>query len=50
MKATLKDILFNLMKRPTEQKVKFRNRYGIELAGDLYTPKNASGKLLLQSQ
>lgn len=26
-------------------KVKFRNRYGIELVGDLYTPKNVSGKL-----
>ena len=25
--------------------MRFRNRYGIELAGDLYTPKNAQGKL-----
>ncbi len=27
------------------QKVHFKNRYGIRLTGDLYTPKNASGKL-----
>ena len=27
------------------KKVKFTNRYGITLAGDLYTPKNAEGKL-----
>ncbi len=27
------------------KKVTFRNRYGIELAADMYTPKNASGKL-----
>ncbi|MBR1713094.1 MAG: alpha/beta hydrolase [Alloprevotella sp.] len=27
------------------RKVTFRNRYGIELAADLYTPKNAEGKL-----
>ncbi|MGC4029328.1 MAG: alpha/beta fold hydrolase [Steroidobacteraceae bacterium] len=27
------------------RKVTFRNRYGITLAGDLYQPKNASGKL-----
>ena len=26
-------------------KVTFRNRYGIELAADMYTPKNASGKM-----
>ncbi|MBO7566369.1 MAG: alpha/beta hydrolase, partial [Bacteroidales bacterium] len=26
-------------------KVSFRNRYGIELAADMYTPKNASGKM-----
>ena len=25
--------------------MRFRNRYGIELAGDLYTPKNSKGKL-----
>ena len=27
------------------RKVTFRNRYGIELAADMYTPKNAKGKL-----
>ena len=27
------------------KKVNFKNRYGITLAGDLYTPKNAEGKL-----
>ena len=27
------------------RKVTFHNRYGIELAADLYTPKNAAGKL-----
>ena len=25
--------------------MRFRNRYGSELAGDLYTPKNSKGKL-----
>lgn len=28
------------------QKVTFKNRYGITLVGDLYTPKNSSGKKL----
>ena len=27
------------------KKVTFKNRYGIELAADMYTPKNAEGKL-----
>ena len=27
------------------EKVHFKNRYGIELTGDLYSPKNAKGKL-----
>ncbi len=27
------------------EKVSFKNRYGIELVGDLYTPKNTKGKL-----
>ncbi len=27
------------------EKVHFKNRYGIELTGDLYTPKNTKGKL-----
>ena len=29
----------------TREKVLFRNRYGIELAGDLYRPQGATGKL-----
>ena len=27
------------------RKVTFKNRYGIELAADMYTPKNAEGRL-----
>ncbi|MBO6102954.1 MAG: hypothetical protein J6P03_06835, partial [Opitutales bacterium] len=27
------------------RKVEFTNKYGIVLVGDLYTPKNAKGKL-----
>ncbi len=27
------------------EKVRFHNRYGIELAGDLYLPKGSGGKL-----
>ena len=27
------------------KKVTFKNRYGIELAADMYTPKGATGKL-----
>ena len=30
------------------KKVNFINRYGITLAADQYTPKNASGKVLIQ--
>ena len=29
----------------SHEKVAFPNRYGITLAADLYTPKNAEGKL-----
>ncbi len=36
---------FKLNENVTRTKVKFHNRYGIELAGDLYAPKNAEGKL-----
>lgn len=36
---------FKLNENVTRTKVKFHNRYGIELAGDLYVPKNAEGKL-----
>ena len=28
---------------PKSEKVSFHNRYGIELAADMYTPKNAEG-------
>ncbi|MGG7466695.1 MULTISPECIES: alpha/beta hydrolase [Bacteroidota] len=31
---------FELSDKVTRQKVHFKNRYGIELTGDLYTPKN----------
>jgi fermentation-respiration switch protein FrsA (DUF1100 family) len=37
---------FQLSDKVTRQKVTFRNRYGISLAGDLYLPKNAGGKSL----
>ena len=36
---------FQLRDTVTREKVHFHNRYGIELAGDLYLPKEAAGKL-----
>lgn len=36
---------FPLRDTVRREKVKFHNRYGIELAGDLYLPQNATGKL-----
>lgn len=36
---------FELNEGVTREKVKFHNRYGIELVGDLYTPVNASGNM-----
>ena len=45
MKATYEGYTYKLNEKVNRTKVKFRNRYGIELAGDLYTPKNISGKL-----
>ncbi len=39
------DKTFPLSDKVNHQKVTFRNRYGITLAADLYTPKNAEGKL-----
>ncbi len=36
---------FELNENAVRTKVKFHNRYGIELVGDLYTPKNANGKM-----
>lgn len=38
------DKVFTKSDKADVQKVKFKNRYGIELAGDLYTPKNAAAK------
>ncbi len=39
------DKTFPKSEKVTHQKVIFHNRYGITLAADLYTPKNAAGKL-----
>ena len=39
------DKTFPLSDKVDHKKVTFRNRYGIELAADMYTPKNAEGKL-----
>ena len=36
---------FPLRDTVRREKVKFHNRYGIELAGDLYLPQNTTGKL-----
>jgi hypothetical protein len=36
---------FQLSDKLTRQKVTFKNRYGITLAGDLYVPKNNSNKV-----
>jgi uncharacterized protein len=37
---------FKVSEKVTRQKVKFKNRYGILLAGDLYLPKNPGSKSL----
>lgn len=39
------DKVFPQSDRVNHSKVTFRNRYGITLAADLYTPRNVSGKL-----
>ena len=39
------DKVFPLSDKVNHKKVTFKNRYGIELAADMYTPKNAAGKL-----
>ena len=39
------DKVFPKSENVDHKKVTFRNRYGIELAADMYTPKNAQGKL-----
>nr|WP_255417148.1 alpha/beta hydrolase [Proteiniphilum sp. X52] len=49
MNSTLKltqewDKIFPKSDKVEHQKVTFKNRYGITLAGDLYTPKNIDGK------
>ena len=36
---------FPLRGTVTREKVRFHNRYGIELAGDLYRPRDAAGPL-----
>jgi fermentation-respiration switch protein FrsA (DUF1100 family) len=36
---------FELDEKVERTSVRFKNRFGIELAGDLYVPKNASGQL-----
>lgn len=35
---------FQLSDQVTREKVTFKNRYGIELAGDLYIPKNSGNQ------
>lgn len=39
------DKVFALSEKVSHRKVTFKNQYGITLAGDLYMPKNAAGKL-----
>ncbi|WP_418887497.1 alpha/beta hydrolase [Mangrovimonas futianensis] len=45
MSATAEHYTFTLSDNVTREKVTFKNRYGITLAGDLYTPKKSEGKL-----
>lgn len=45
MKSAYEGYTFPLSQNANRTPVRFRNRYGIELAGDLYTPKNSKGKL-----
>lgn len=45
MKAAYEGYSFQLNENVNRTSVKFRNRYGIELVGDLYTPKEYEGKL-----
>lgn len=40
------DYTFKLSDQVTREKVTFKNRYGITLAGDLYLPKNRDGNVL----
>ena len=45
MKSRYNGYSFPLRDTVTREKVRFHNRYGIELAGDLYLPKGVSGNL-----
>lgn len=45
MKSAYEGYSFKLNKTVNRKKVTFRNRYGIKLVGDLYTPKNMKAKL-----
>ena len=45
MKARYDGYSFPMRDTVTRKKVRFRNRYGIELVGDLYLPRGASGTL-----
>lgn len=45
MKAKYDGYSFELNEKVTRTKVEFHNRYGIKLVGDLYMPKNATGKI-----
>lgn len=45
MKSAYKGYSFELSENVTREKVSFKNRYGIELSGDLYLPKHAKGHL-----
>lgn len=38
------DKIFAKSDKVDHKKVKFKNRYGVEIVGDLYTPKNLHGK------
>lgn len=46
--ATTWDKVFTRSDKVKIQKVTFKNRYGITLVGDLYIPKNAKSKSLVQ--
>ncbi|MCX2740204.1 alpha/beta hydrolase [Pontibacter anaerobius] len=45
MNSTEEHYTFQLSDNVTRQKVSFKNRYGIELTGDLYLPKNGGNNL-----
>jgi hypothetical protein len=45
MKSKYEGYSFKLSNKVMRRKVKFQNRYGVELVGDLYLPQNYEGKL-----